>query len=56
MTETLLQHPRVTEYAPWFPAALKSGRDASPEAAGQQIWTVWAQYRSRYLENPDSSP
>jgi predicted ester cyclase len=35
MTETLLQHPRVAEYAPWFPAALTSGHDVSPEAAGQ---------------------
>jgi predicted ester cyclase len=34
MTEALLGHPRVAEYAPWFPAAFERGSDIPPEEAG----------------------
>ena len=35
MTEALLRHPRVAEYAPWFPAAFERGSDIPPEEAGR---------------------
>src|SRR5579864_3955547 len=35
MTEALLRHPRVAEYAPWFPAAFDRGADVPPEEAGR---------------------